>query len=259
MTQPLDAEGLDGLFRPPLAPSALASPLPAAPFETSPLRAPAPPAGPALTETPQAGGGFPATLGFLALGLVLSSLSAWSHFAGKPPPAIDHTQPRTELNSKPAIAAEPQVAALQAVPAVAKPPGDLPAPVPTRPEAPNSPLSSQAPTPPLPQFEPWVLPIPFASIGPTHLPEPPTWLAACPHLEVVGHTCSAGDPAFNEALSIRRAAHVADLLVKRGLLPPTHRGVGATIPRATNTTRAGRIANRRVEVHCLPLSPNPSH
>jgi hypothetical protein len=225
MNSPLDTEALDGLFCQPIATTRNPSPLSHAAL-ARPLQATAAPVSPAH-PAPHRGGGIPAALGFLALGLFFSGLSAWSHFAAKTPSELK--QALTPPDPSPIH--ESQVEALQSTP----------------------------PAPPWPNIEPWVLPISFASVGPTHLPEPPTWLAACPQLEVVGHTCTAGDPAFNEALSTRRAAHVANLLVKHGLPRPLHRGAGAASPRATNTTRAGRIANRRVEVHCLPPSPDTPH
>lgn len=79
------------------------------------------------------------------------------------------------------------------------------------------------------------------------------WLKANPKATValVGHTDDSGTLDANVALSKKRAASVADRLVKeygvdRGQLDPE--GVGYLAPRATNLTEAGREQNRRVEV-----------
>jgi len=68
-------------------------------------------------------------------------------------------------------------------------------------------------------------------------------------LVVEGHTDSVGDPATNRALSQKRAEAVVDALAARGVA--RHRlvakGFGDTVPVATNSSAAGREANRRVE------------
>ncbi len=68
--------------------------------------------------------------------------------------------------------------------------------------------------------------------------------------EVQGHTDSTGSAEFNQSLSERRAAAVADWLaghgVDRGTL--TTIGYGSTRPVADNATAEGRQANRRVEI-----------
>lgn len=67
---------------------------------------------------------------------------------------------------------------------------------------------------------------------------------------VVGHTDSTGTAAYNQALSERRANSAKVRLLQDGL--PGSRvdavGRGESEPVATNTTAAGRQANRRVEV-----------
>lgn len=67
--------------------------------------------------------------------------------------------------------------------------------------------------------------------------------------EVRGHTDSAGDRAFNIRLSEERAAAVAEYLAARGIprdrLDPV--GFGPDEPVASNDTRDGRAANRRIE------------
>lgn len=70
------------------------------------------------------------------------------------------------------------------------------------------------------------------------------------HVRVVGHTDSLGDPNYNVDLSQRRAQAVATQLVKNGVAAEnvSFIGYGAARPVATNKTREGRAANRRVEL-----------
>jgi len=67
---------------------------------------------------------------------------------------------------------------------------------------------------------------------------------------VEGHTCSIGPADYNQGLSERRAAAVAEYLVSQGIRPDAVRqvGFGETRPAADNATRAGREQNRRVEI-----------
>lgn len=69
-------------------------------------------------------------------------------------------------------------------------------------------------------------------------------------LKVEGHTDNVGGDAKNLDLSARRAAAVKAALVSRGV--PAARldtgGYGASVPKATNATLAGRARNRRVEL-----------
>lgn len=69
-------------------------------------------------------------------------------------------------------------------------------------------------------------------------------------VEVGGHTDNLGDPATSQPLSQQRADAVKAALVKLGVPAEriTSRGYGETRPVAPNTTSAGRIANRRVEI-----------
>jgi outer membrane protein OmpA-like peptidoglycan-associated protein len=73
----------------------------------------------------------------------------------------------------------------------------------------------------------------------------PSWL-----LKVEGHTDDVGGDAKNLDLSSRRAAAVRAALVARGIPEGrlTTGGYGASQPRETNTTLAGRARNRRVEL-----------
>lgn len=79
------------------------------------------------------------------------------------------------------------------------------------------------------------------------------WLDANPDgtIALVGHTDASGSLAANIALSERRAAAVAEVLVNRFGADATRiaaEGVGYLSPRATNQTEEGRQKNRRVEV-----------
>jgi outer membrane protein OmpA-like peptidoglycan-associated protein len=70
-------------------------------------------------------------------------------------------------------------------------------------------------------------------------------------VQVVGHTDSAGSPAYNQTLSINRAESVTDYLTQRGIAPQrlSAQGAGQNQPIADNSTEAGRAANRRVEIY----------
>ena len=65
-----------------------------------------------------------------------------------------------------------------------------------------------------------------------------------------GHTDSVGSKSMNQALSERRANAVRDYLIANGINADrlTAKGFGEENPIATNSTRAGRKENRRVEV-----------
>lgn len=69
-------------------------------------------------------------------------------------------------------------------------------------------------------------------------------------VNLVGHTCSIGPDAYNVRLSIRRAESVADFLAAQGISREviSIEGKGESEPAHDNGTRAGRSANRRVEV-----------
>jgi OOP family OmpA-OmpF porin len=72
---------------------------------------------------------------------------------------------------------------------------------------------------------------------------------------VAGHTDSQGEEAMNQKLSERRAAAVADYLIKN--YPEikkdrlTQKGYGENEPVASNDTAEGRAKNRRVEFKVL--------
>lgn len=69
-------------------------------------------------------------------------------------------------------------------------------------------------------------------------------------ITVDGHTDSKGSEEYNQTLSERRAASVADYLTAQGVSRSriTTHGYGEMKPVATNETDAGRAQNRRVEV-----------
>jgi len=67
-------------------------------------------------------------------------------------------------------------------------------------------------------------------------------------VQVDGHASSDGGDAHNQALSEARAAAVLDYLVSRGVASDrlSSKGFSSSRPADTNTTAAGRVANRRV-------------
>ncbi|MGC1503365.1 MAG: OmpA family protein [Sulfitobacter sp.] len=76
-------------------------------------------------------------------------------------------------------------------------------------------------------------------------------------LQIVGHTDSDGDAAYNQTLSEGRARSVANVLINSGV-PPQRLSVfgrGESQPVASNLSAAGKAQNRRVEIVILP---NPS-
>ncbi len=79
----------------------------------------------------------------------------------------------------------------------------------------------------------------------------------CPGtLRIEGHSDDTGDPAFNDALSRRRAASVRRALVARGIAPSRleAQGYGARAPVAENRTPAGRSRNRRIEIRVVGVA-----
>jgi outer membrane protein OmpA-like peptidoglycan-associated protein len=75
-------------------------------------------------------------------------------------------------------------------------------------------------------------------------------------ITVHGHTDDSGDPAFNQALSERRALAVAKHLVSEGVALDRVLvvGHGAAKPLASNASEDGREENRRVELQVDPLT-----
>ncbi|MBF0538447.1 MAG: OmpA family protein [Nitrospirae bacterium] len=73
-------------------------------------------------------------------------------------------------------------------------------------------------------------------------------------INIDGHTCSIGTEKYNMGLSIRRATAVKEFLVKKGGVDPSRimiHGYGKTRPAFTNKTKAGRMKNRRAEIHIM--------
>ncbi|MEX0822481.1 MAG: OmpA family protein [Rhodothermales bacterium] len=72
-------------------------------------------------------------------------------------------------------------------------------------------------------------------------------------VEVAGHTDSIGTASYNQALSERRAARVADDLTALGIDADRLRatGYGETRPILSNDSPTGRVLNRRVEFRVL--------
>lgn len=74
-------------------------------------------------------------------------------------------------------------------------------------------------------------------------------------IEVAGHTDSTGSEQYNQSLSERRAATVAQYLEAKGVASQRILtvGMGELRPVADNSTPEGRQANRRVEITMVPL------
>lgn len=75
--------------------------------------------------------------------------------------------------------------------------------------------------------------------------------------EIAGHTDDRGSATHNQRLSRKRAEAVRAWLVAAGLDPATlsARGYGEGRPAASNSTEAGRAANRRVVLRILEGDP----
>ena len=73
-------------------------------------------------------------------------------------------------------------------------------------------------------------------------------------VNVIGHTDSTGEAAYNFNLSQRRAQAVASVLINGGVSPQRIRSIGRgeDAPIATNATAQGRQQNRRVEIIITP-------
>ena len=73
-------------------------------------------------------------------------------------------------------------------------------------------------------------------------------------IQITGNTDSRGSEQSNMELSRQRAQAVADELIADGVSASriTTRGVGVSVPIATNDTPEGRAQNRRVEIVVAP-------
>lgn len=67
---------------------------------------------------------------------------------------------------------------------------------------------------------------------------------------VIGHTDNIGQPAYNEKLSLERAASVEEFLVSKGISDTTVevRGMGDKVPLRPNDSEENRALNRRIEI-----------
>ena len=75
-------------------------------------------------------------------------------------------------------------------------------------------------------------------------------------VEVVGHTDADGADDYNDDLSQRRAAAVAEYLTAQDLKPRRFSvdGAGESDPIASNKTASGKGQNRRVEIQLVPIT-----
>jgi len=67
-------------------------------------------------------------------------------------------------------------------------------------------------------------------------------------LSLFGFSDSIGDASYNVQLSEHRAKQIEINLQSRGIFPTLVKGFGEKMPVASNTTKAGRDKNRRVEI-----------
>ncbi|WP_413793921.1 MULTISPECIES: OmpA family protein [unclassified Pseudomonas] len=74
--------------------------------------------------------------------------------------------------------------------------------------------------------------------------------AGIERVRVDGHTDASGSQAYNEQLSMRRAASVSKVLTSVGMREENVqlRGLGSSKPVASNDTASGRTENRRVAI-----------
>jgi len=90
-------------------------------------------------------------------------------------------------------------------------------------------------------------------LDPTLVQELIAQLRRCPAgVDVVGYTCSLGPESVNHQVGLGRATAVKRVLVAAGLQSSmiSVRSMASADPIASNTTEAGRSANRRVVVAC---------
>ncbi len=76
------------------------------------------------------------------------------------------------------------------------------------------------------------------------------------YIDVYGHTDSIGSHNYNNKLSNRRAACVAEYIIAHGCSAHRFsiRGFGESRPIASNNDKSGRAQNRRVEIEISPLT-----
>lgn len=75
-------------------------------------------------------------------------------------------------------------------------------------------------------------------------------------VDIRGHASSEGARDFNQRLSQQRADAVRNYLANQGVQPVRMSAIGMGIdyPVADNSTEAGRVQNRRVEIILTPIS-----
>ena len=75
-------------------------------------------------------------------------------------------------------------------------------------------------------------------------------------IQVEGHTDSVGSEEYNIRLSRRRAQAVKNILIQKGVKSSRIEIIafGESRPRADNSTKEGRLFNRRVEIKVAPIS-----
>lgn len=80
-------------------------------------------------------------------------------------------------------------------------------------------------------------------------------------LEISGHTDNTGTARDQQALSLLRAAAVAEFLEGQGIQPArfVSEGRADAQPLGDNATPQGRRLNRRVELRIVPLLPSAQH
>ncbi|WP_316822460.1 OmpA family protein [Pedobacter gandavensis] len=73
------------------------------------------------------------------------------------------------------------------------------------------------------------------------------------HIRVEGHSDKTGTATYNQWLSEKRAVSVKNFLISQGIAANRIKtfGFGDTKPVADNTTKEGRLQNRRVEITLL--------
>jgi outer membrane protein OmpA-like peptidoglycan-associated protein len=76
------------------------------------------------------------------------------------------------------------------------------------------------------------------------------------YIDIIGHTDSTGDAAYNQQLSEARASSVSRYLQSHQVLSQriVTRGMGESSPIASNDTPEGRALNRRVEIVLTPIT-----
>lgn len=75
-------------------------------------------------------------------------------------------------------------------------------------------------------------------------------------VDIRGHASSEGDRGFNQRLSQQRADAVRNYLMNQGVqsVRMSAIGMGIDYPVADNSTEAGRVQNRRVEIILTPVT-----